>query len=109
MFSDTLDGLVLRMNCTDGVLFVCRPYVYQISITIREFQKDHKTDIINDVVVPFTRKIVKMFLYAANPMTNYPTSDISDNKDEIISCMKWFGPNENDDIETIVLECINSN
>lgn len=107
MFSETLDGLVLRLMCVDGCLYTCRPYVLDISETIDDLQKEyihnHNDELINDVTVPFSKKIVSMFLEAANPMM-IRSDSLKQHTDEIKSCMDWFGPKG--EYKTIVMEGI---
>lgn len=87
--ADSIDELVIRLNCTDGMLYADRKQVLQISKTFLHLQKD-SLELINDVDVPFDKEIVKISLELANPLMK-PTKIETDHS-KILLFLDWLGP-----------------
>ena len=98
----TLDELVLRLRCTDGILYATREPLMIVSHTLNDLQAD-VPGYLNDVDVPFDRKTMRILIRAINPML-IPEEVSERQKDKVLIALDWLGPIEETDAETIVRE-----
>lgn len=88
MAANSIDELVLRINCTDGILYCCRAFLLNVSKTLQHLQDDCPTPI-NNVEVPFTKNIFGALI----KFTDYSNPKISsDSEEAIIPALDWLGP-----------------
>ena len=93
MATDSIDELVLRINCTDGTLYCGREFLLTISKTLQHLQDDCSTPI-NDVEVPFEKNIFGSLVKFANSIIAYTNPEISSNPDKLIQALDWLGVNK---------------
>ena len=103
MAAFTLDELVIRLQCTDGTLFVDRQWLLHVSQTFTDLQEFSKGELINDVEVKFERRAIELLLRFTNPsFVPLPAEEYSNHQDQILLALDWLGPIG--DTETIVKE-----
>ena len=98
MAAESIDELVLQINCTDGTLYCSREFLLNMSKTLKHLQKESATPI-NDVDVPFEKNIFGSLIKFANtsgktPYTNFEFCSQPNNVIKLISALDWLGPNK---------------
>ena len=95
----SIDELVLQINCTDGTLYCIREFLLDISKTFRHLQAECSTPI-NDVEIPFEKNIFGFLIKFANVAWEipYPNPILSFNKEKmnkLMLALDWLDTNEN--------------
>lgn len=95
--TESIDELVLRVNCTDGTLYCCREFMLNISKTLKHVQKESEIAI-NDVEVPFEKEIFSALIKFANvsTKTRYSNPELCSNSEKLkklLLALDWLGSN----------------
>lgn len=79
MASESIDELILRINCTDGVLYCSRELLLKVSKTLQHLQDESPT-LVNDVEVPFEKSIFQALIKFVDLNLSYMDSELSSEK-----------------------------
>lgn len=99
MASDTVDELVLRLICRNGVLQTYREGLMEISNTLKDMSLDcseltTSATVINDVDVPFSKETITTLITLTKKSVTKLEID-EEEKKNIVSAMEWLGTPSN--------------
>lgn len=101
---ETIDELVVRLVCTDGVLYVSRPLLLKVSGMFKSLTDDSSSFVsdgplapVNDVNVPFDKSTFQTVLQLISPLESksvWWTAVIKEQKSrlEIKTALAWLAP-----------------